>query len=184
MQRFDNIFTAEELYTLNWLMNSREGEDLEVRPQLGRINFYNVILPESLTDKITELVNSVSDVKLSTSNSPLCVEYNSKYGKPDLPPHLDGDSNDMIVDFQLTANTSWSLGVNKEVVPMEDNSAIIFNPNTNIHWRPHKEFQEGEFVRMMFFRFFDEDDRKDFTGVSKPMDHPIFDDIRAFRDSL
>jgi len=184
MQRFDNIFTAEELEVITSLIDSREGDDLEVRNDLGRVNFYNVILPERITNKIAKLVASVSDVKLTTSNSPLCVDYSAKYGKPNLPPHFDGDSNDLVVDFQLTANTSWSLGVNKEVVPMEDNSAIMFNANENIHWRPHKEFQEGEFVRMMFFRFYDESNRKDYSHLRLSQNDPVFDDIRAFRDSL
>jgi hypothetical protein len=53
----------------------------------------------------------------------------------------------------LSSNTDWGLGLNEEVYYLKDNSAILFNGNKEIHWRPHKEFKSGEYVKMIFVRF-------------------------------
>lgn len=169
---------------LSGLVDNTTEENRDLQQDLGRLNYHNVIVPKAITDKLTDIVNGLYDKKLITRNSPLCVDYSAKYGKPDLPPHFDGDTNEIIVDFQLSSNTSWDLGLGIEVYSIEDNSALIFNPNTNIHWRPHKQFEDGEYVRMLFFRFFDPANIVDHSDVSYDRNHPIFDEVKAFRDSL
>lgn len=166
--------------------------DLSVSKYLGRIqlnvsNFHDLFSyssPENLLSKLQRIANDHSEHKLRLA-SVTYVEYNSEYGVPDLPPHYDGDYNDLIINYQLESNTKWSVGVNFETYALEDNSALIFNPNTEIHWRPKKTFAPGQFVKMVFFRFENEKNRSDYTELRKfwPKDE-IFESIRNFRDSL
>jgi hypothetical protein len=87
--------------------------------------------------------------------------------------------------MQLESNTSWDLGLNLKTYSIEDNQALVFNANTEAHWRVHKDFQEGEYVRMMFVRFQNAEKPSDYSHLTKywPTDE-IFKDIRELRDSL
>ncbi len=154
--------------------DTRLGRSISILPNL--INF-NIELKTILKElKLEDL--SVSSVTY--------VEYNNKYGKPNLPPHYDGDFNELIINYQLESNTSWDVGVDKNVYSTEDNSALIFNPNKHIHWRPIKNFSDGEYLKMLFFRLCNEDEskRNDYSELMLSMDHEAFKEINDFRDQL
>jgi hypothetical protein len=86
--------------------------------------------------------------------------------------------------MQLEANTSWDLGLNTTTYTLEDNSALVFNANTEIHWRVKKDFKPGEYVRMMFVRFYNEENPSDYSHLNLTQTHDIFKDARELRDSL
>jgi hypothetical protein len=158
-------------------------EIVDIQEQYGRICIMGMHMPEDSMTKLNSLVSEICNADMSGHLS-LCVEYNPKYGKPDLPPHFDGDGTDVILNYQLSSNTSWSVGVDTEIVPMEDNSAVIFSPNASAHWRIHKTFNEDEFVRMVFFRFFETGKKSDHSHLRLSLNNPVFDDIHKLRDSL
>lgn len=169
--RLNNVFTQEELQELKTLFDFNLLEHSEEFDHLGRLNvilfdlpvsdsdpdrkIHTRRFPEHLANKVAAAVNAsgLSDVPLELVLSPSGAEYSNKYGKPDLGPHYDGDWTDIVVDFQLESNTEWPIGVELQTYTLADNSAIAFNPNKGVHWRTHKTFNDGEFVRMIFFRF-------------------------------
>jgi hypothetical protein len=110
-------------------------------------------------------------------------DYTAEAGKPNLPPHFDGDNTDLIMTYQLSSNRTWGVGVDLNVYDLEDNDGVIFHPNESIHWRPHAKFEDGEFVRVVFFRF-RLPVESDYSHLRFSQDDPIFDEVRAFRDSL
>lgn len=69
---------------------------------------------------------------------------------------------------------------------MENNSAVIFQPNVNIHWRPHKKFKENEYVKMVFFRvsIIDEESIVDNSHLRYSLDDKVYKEVNDFRDSL
>ena len=149
---------------------------------LGRI-LYQV---PDLNDIIHAVQKRVANLvgKELDSISGVFAEYSSKYGQPNLPPHFDGDNNSLIIDYQYKSNTSWGLGVDTTVFEMEDNKAIIFNPNEYPHWRPHKTFEEGEEITMIFFRFPDRSGKTDYSHKRQWPGDEIFADIQKIRDNL
>jgi len=174
-----------------------QSTDIAVSKYLGRVQFniknigelFPTISsgpgsPKSLVKRLTELAESITEYSVRMS-SITYVEYNSKYGKPQLPPHWDGDSNDLIINYQFASNTSWDIGIDFDVYKMEDNSAIIFNPNEKTHWRPHKIFNDGEYVKMIFFRFENVNEKSDYSHLQKFWStDEVFKEIEKFRDSL
>jgi hypothetical protein len=139
---------------------------------------------KSLTIRLTKLANSISGLDLTLS-SITYVEYSSRYGTPSLPPHYDGDNNDLIINYQFDSNTRWDLGVNFETYEIKNNSALVFNPNKTAHWRPNKIFNDGDFVKMIFFRFAKKENPTDYSDLQKfwPNDE-VFKNICEFRNSL
>lgn len=191
MTVYKNIFSQEQLdYLTNIIDNTKipviDGEYVAFDrnngtgqcTHLGRLQI-GTIKP-SLSPDIHEALKPLVDPSLTMEHA-MYVEYNAKYGEPNLPPHIDGDKNDLIVNFQLSSNTSWDIGLGTETFTPEDNSAVIFNGNTNVHWRPHKRFEEGEYVKMIFFRFFNEANPSDYSHIPTNQVDPIFDDARAVR---
>ena len=169
---------------------------ISVSKYLGRIQFNinNIsdlfpvknleLADKSLTIRLTKLANYISGLDLTLS-SITYVEYSSRYGTPSLPPHYDGDNNDLIVNYQFDSNTRWDIGVNFETYEIKNNSALVFNPNKTAHWRPNKIFNDGDFVKMIFFRFAKKENPTDYSDLQKfwPNDE-VFKNICEFRNSL
>lgn len=178
---FDNLFLEEELTILRDIFKNTT--NIELDPVLGRRQVYIKDIPEVLLLKVTNIASDISNEPMSLTNF-MSVEYSNQYGKPNLPVHFDGDTIDLIVNFQLSSNTSWDLGVNCETYSLKDNSAVIFHPNFNSHWRPKKEFKDGDYVKMIFFRFQKINNKTDYSHLRLSLDDPIFKEANDFRDSL
>lgn len=194
----DNIFSPDQVEYIHSLINNTvipevDGEYVAFEDNngtglckgLGRLQIGNLGLrmPDSMKSRMYEILSSVTDSPMAISHA-LYVEYNAKYGQPNLPPHFDGDTNDFIINYQLDANTAWDLGIDLDTYTLENNSALIFNANTSIHWRTHKEFKEGEYVKMLFVRFYNSEVRSDYSHVPMNQTDQAFVEARAFRDSL
>jgi hypothetical protein len=180
IHKFDNFLTKNELQEIKVMIDKKKFE--RVNSVLGRL-VADIDLPLHTRVKFLNLANSVSKHKLTMGHIAY-VEYSNQYGQPNLPPHFDASSSDLMIDFQIESNTSWDLGINTSVHLMEDNSLLMFNPNENIHWRPHKTFNDGEYVRMIFIRFANVANLSDYSHMDFAQNHPIFDEARKFRDSL
>lgn len=189
IKKIDNVFTEEEVQILidklEYLESlPKDSGAVLVDKSLGRLLFPALKeIPMSIKEKLFYIAESFSFKGLSLAGAN-AVEYSNKYGKPNLPVHYDHDSNDLIINFQLSSNTNWGVGVDLNIYELEDNSALIFNANKYTHWRPHKTFQDNEFVKMIFFRFMNEKNPSDYSHLGYSIDHPIFLEVNKFRDSL
>lgn len=137
----------------------------------GRVDIRHLKIPQDIIDKVTKIVmdtmdNSFTDVVFSFI---IYAEYSLKSGgNPKLEPHFDiSEGSTIILDYQLESNVSWDLIVESESFTLKDNDGILFDPLSNIHYRPVQSFKDDEFVRMLFFRF----------GSSKPVAERKSEDI-------
>ena len=180
--KIDNIFSLEQMRIIN---NAISILSEEIDSTLGRSCIWDIrnSFSQDIEDALENIVKNITGAPLTMDHA-VCVKYSAKYGQPNLPPHFDGDTNDLIINMQLESNTSWDIGLNLETYTLKDNSAVIFNGNTEIHWRPHKEFKEGEYVKMLFIRFYNTENRSDYSYLPNYPSDPVFDKARAFRDSL
>lgn len=189
IKKIDNVFTEEEVKQLKdkleYLESLPESSGFVIFDKnLGRLLFPVLEeIPLSIKQKLFDIAESFSfkDLSLSGANA---VEYSNKYGEPNLPVHYDHDSNDLIINFQLSSNTKWDVGVDLNIYELEDNSALVFNANEYTHWRPRKTFKNGEFVKMIFFRFMNKNKPSDYSHLQYDINHPIFSEVNKFRDSL
>jgi hypothetical protein len=181
--RIDNIFSQEEI---EQIQKTIADSTFEVDNELGRIrstsDLRNMLNP-GIIDRFENIVKNFVGTHLTMSGITF-VEYNLLYGKPNLPPHFDGDFNDLIINMQLSSNTVWDVGLNSKLYRNDDNSALLFNPNKEIHWRTIKDFKDGEYVKMMFVRFYNLENKSDYSHLRLSQDDPIFKDAVDFRESL
>lgn len=178
IRKISNIFSDQELE--NFLYTADRSEK-EIDAHLGRER--SIILDSSQYPlyKLDAIVEQVYGSKLDF-NGATYVKYSNEFGVPTLPPHFDGDSTELIINFQLSSNTSWDIGLGMDLYALEDNSALIFHPNEVAHWRPRKKFADGEFVKMMFFRY-NAFIKKDYTHMSNGSNYKIIDDIYKIIES-
>lgn len=154
--------------------------DIKEDPQYGRI-VYEFNTPDEINKIVYDLIAPPEDMSIS---SPSCVTYSLEYGTPNLPPHFDGDDTDIILTYQLDSNTDWPVGIDVQHYVLQDNSAIFFHPNENVHWRTHKEFKEGEYVTVMFFRLNYLHRKQDYSHRRLQLNDPIFNAANEYRDGL
>ncbi len=177
--RIDNLFSQEELDHIN----SVALDNPTIDTNLGRLQGGQPGLSRDTHNRLTDIARSISGLPLQMSHT-MAVEYSNLYGKPNLPPHFDGDDNDLIINIQLKSNTVWEMGLNTEVHALSDNSALVFNANKEVHWRAHKDFKDGEYVKMVFVRFCNPGNMSDYSHQRLSQDHPIFRDAAMLRDRL
>lgn len=184
--KINNVFCEEDFNQLssNFKAIPEDNKNFSISKDLGRFQFAVSEMNNSIFTKLLDIANSVADFECELSGATGC-EYNNRYGQPTLPAHFDGDWNDLIINYQLTSNTRWDIGVDCNLYQLENNSAVIFHPNENVHWRPRKRFKDDEFVRMIFFRFHKSGEASDYSHLSQYWPyHDVFKEVNEFRDSV
>jgi len=196
--KVNNIFSEEELHDIIEAVKNKKSlfnenfvfqgkvkyelaHGLGIDNDLGRLKIGRIEFTKKAVETLNNLIKDKTDKDLYFDGAS-CFEYSKTFGMSNLPAHVDGDSTDLMINFQLESNTSWDLGLDLNLYSLEDNSAVIFNPNEVIHWRPIKNFNDGEFVRMIFFRF--TDNKTNNSHLPLMQDHEMFAEVKKYRDEL
>jgi hypothetical protein len=160
-----NVFSKEEIQDI-MLANETRDETKEIQDFLGRTRLdYDrnslELLPESLRIKAAELAKEFlnHDGKEFKFWYYSFVEYNNEYGKPQLGPHKDQAPFTASLLCQIESNVNWDVYVEGIPYSLEDNSALTVNVRDQDHWRMETKFEEGQFLKMAFFHYINEDDK-------------------------
>lgn len=183
INKINNVFSDEEIAKIKKVIQRPINSELDENLGRKKGQLQSNSLGTKLNKKLIKIAKEYSSVDLKFLGCSY-AEYSYEYGSPNLPPHFDGDESSLIINYQLESSTSWDIGLDKETYEMQDNSALLFNPNKSVHWRPIKTFKQGEFVSMVFFRFFDKNNPKENEHLRYSLDHKIYKDVNTFRDSL
>lgn len=179
----DDLFSDEEVKSLNQSIDYCKQNNTKEDLVLGRSLVIDLKIMDNIKEKITKICSELKGIDLSFTHAAY-AEYSNIHGNPNLPPHFDGDISAIAIHYQLESNTSWDLGVDLQSYKMKDNSGLIFDANEYIHWRPHKNFKDDEYVKMIFFRFYDPKNIPDNSHLRYLNDNEIFDEVKKVRDSL
>ena len=128
-----------------------------VYTSLGRSDFFDIDLSQQIIDKLNYIANNWNPKKYSNVELKEIqyTEYNKDLGSnPSLSIHTDfGNESDLLIDYQLDSNTLWAIGVEEDVWELNNNDSLILNQRSYLHYRPIKDFNDKEFVKMIFFKF-------------------------------
>jgi hypothetical protein len=174
MQLHKNIFTNDEVEIINNIINDlilkneiiKMSDQIEFKPEAkkqyiylnqGRKDMYNIIFPENIIKKITNIANIVKPIgrsKVFLSD----IQYTEYVGNlnqtPSLGVHFDGGGqSDLLLDYQLSSTLTWGIGIEEEVYELEDNDLLVLTPVSKIHYRPIKNFKKDDVLKMIFFKF-------------------------------
>lgn len=157
-----NVLSNEEIFEIYKILDQTTNKSFQ--EDLSYTSWH-IQLPDSLIGKLTECAEAVAKEKL------ILKEYNlSRYHKaisdcktlmhnPLLHPHTDEafDSKRFTLDLQLDSNVSWDIivddWVSEKSFTLSDNEAITFSGTHQVHWRPKRNFEKGEYLDMLFMHF-------------------------------
>jgi hypothetical protein len=150
-----DVFTQEEIEQLYSAI------DDSVRDYVHE-KFYQSVsdfkLPDNIRQKIINYCEEISgetDLDIEEyqfSKYKKVIKEDGTVGNPMLFPHYDETFKEprFTFDYQIKSNTTWPLVVEDKEFELHDNQALTFSGTHQIHWRLKKNFQDGEFIDMLF----------------------------------
>lgn len=120
-------------------------------------NITDFRLPPSVESRVIELASAQSGINnLKIEEYQFARYRNTKEDgkdlKPNLFPHIDMFPEPRLTfDYQIGGNTTWPLVVLGNEFELTNNSALTFSGTHQPHWRVHKNFNDGEYIDMIFF---------------------------------
>ena len=129
-------------------------------------------MPKHIEEKIDKVVKPLynGDIALCHYNY---IEYNLDFSEgknnPMLPPHIDADENLITVNTNFGSNIVWDLIVDGKTYSLAPGQTIIFSAVNQIHWRPQRNWKEGEFLEILSLDYCPVTNYR-FTGLTNPID--------------
>lgn len=157
-----DLLTQDQINTVFDIVNKTTSQDFHNELSF---NSWHIVLPQDIVNIFTSKAESVAGEKL------ILKEYNfSRYEKitsscgkhtfnPLLFPHTDEAFGGprFTLDYQIRSNVDWDIIVDnweeEQTFLMKDNEALTFSGTHQVHWRPKREFVEGEFLEAIFIHF-------------------------------
>jgi hypothetical protein len=125
---------------------------------------FEIFKPSTLA-KILEHVYKFDDE--ATLKSFSIVKYSNEYGVPQLTPHVDHPTDvAFLLDIQIDGNVDWPIVVNNSPVVLKNGDAVAIDVENQVHWRTAQQFNDGDFVYMLFL-FFNSKKKKDLVKEGK-----------------
>jgi hypothetical protein len=108
------------------------------------------------------------------------LEYDMKYGDgrhfPCLPPHIDAANTLVTFNYCLDTNIDWDIYIDNKPYSLKAGDALIFSAVNQVHWRPKREWQEGDFCKIISFDYSPLDDWRFQEDGTDPLDARFFED--------
>lgn len=158
----DNVLTQGEISEILTIVSQTQNQNFH--NELA-YNSWHIQLPENIIEKLTRYAESVAGVplKLEEYNFSRYEKVTSSCGKytfnPLLFPHTDEafKSDRFTFDYQIRSNVSWAITVDnwetETDYTLKDNQALTFSGTHQVHWRPKRDFVDGEFMELIFLHF-------------------------------
>jgi hypothetical protein len=120
-------------------------------------HIFDFRMPESVMEKILKVCKELSGQDDLILEAYQFARYEKSVGPdgeiilPSLHPHHDlFDQPRFTFDYQLGSNVSWPIFVEGKEIILSDNEAITFSGTHQLHWRPNREWSEGEYLDLIF----------------------------------
>lgn len=150
----DNVLSIDQINylktlrkNLNGRVDSKKGRELRPVPS-------NDFLSKDIEDKLTDIASSFYGKKLKLY-AVAFGRYSAEFGIPKLPPHIDEVPSQFTLDYQLDGNIEWAIIIEGNEYLLKNNSALVFEGEHVLHWRPKRNFKSDEFIDLMWFQFID-----------------------------
>jgi hypothetical protein len=113
-------------------------------------------LPESVKNKVTSIASEKTNKNMKIYGVAF-GRYSKDFGSPKLPQHVDEVPSQFTLDYQLDGNVDWPVNIEGVNYHSNNNSCLIFQGDSVLHWRPKRDFVDGEFLDLMWFQFIDDE---------------------------
>ena len=147
-----NVLTQSEIDDVYDHIAKTPIDRTNVMEALGHRAYYSW-LPDNVVQKLTAQAQATTDRIIELRE--LSFARYSAGLKPKLHPHLDTVFKEprLTFDVQVGGNVSWPIIVEGRDYVLKNNEALTFAGTHQIHWRPKMDFEEGQYLDMIFCHF-------------------------------
>ncbi|NCU53917.1 MAG: hypothetical protein EBW50_01700 [Candidatus Fonsibacter ubiquis] len=154
-----DVFTQPQIDFINQLILDNYDKLDNQYAERGREDIALTPSGISAFEKSNPIAKEICDRVLSYFDEGIYInaitygEYTNKHNNPNLPPHKDPihTKNGLTFDYLLDSNVDWPICLEGDCVSLEKNSAISFSPCEQYHHRPEMIFNDGDYVKVLFF---------------------------------
>lgn len=161
----DEIFSDEEIAQIYEHVDNTPKDKQGVVAIFGQTAFHSW-LPQNIVDKIVARAQSISDTPIKLRELSFArYSYDSGH-KPALIPHTDETFKEprLTFDIQLKSSRPWAIVVEGVPYTLEDNQALVFAGTHQVHWREKIEFEQDDYMDMIFCHFSADTDEENTLG--------------------
>lgn len=153
----DNIFSKEEIDSIYSHIENTP-KDKQFYQDAFAHTVYFSWLPAEVVDKIVSVANANFHKKLVLKELSFARYANTRGMNPLLFPHYDETFKEQRItfDIQVRATKPWGIVVEDSVYTLKDNQALFFSGTHQVHWREKMQFDESDYVDMVFCHFSEE----------------------------
>lgn len=151
---YKNIFTEDEIKSIYEIIDLNQTENTTVVSIYAQKAWFADI-PQKIKDKMNKIARKIYQQNVNLEEISF-ARYSKEYGDfPNLTPHYDNAflEQRVTIDVQLRSNMEWPLVVSNKEFILKDNEALTFSGTHQIHWRKHQEFNDKDFIEMLFCHF-------------------------------
>lgn len=151
---YSNVFTENEINDLYNVIDLKQTEKTTVVSIYAQKAWF-IDLPETIKNKVKQIAEKIYNQELELEEISF-ARYSKEYGNlPNLTPHYDNSflEQRLTIDVQLKSNIDWAIVVEDKSFILKDNEALTFSGTHQIHWREYKEFNNDNFIEMLFCHF-------------------------------
>lgn len=164
----ESVFSETEIDYFKLMVKQKENLKLFIiRSDTGRlaINLTSIksIKPEIIA-KVQGIIKNIYGKDYEIKDVGF-NRYKLEYGLPNLIPHLDNEKAQVVFDYQLESNKKWDLVIEGDFVSLDNNDAVVFEGDKDVHWRLPVDFKSDEYVSMLNFNAVDKHHWSNFTKI-------------------
>jgi hypothetical protein len=149
----ENVLNKEDIDSLYYLLDNSTESQRHISKGWGQKS-WTLDISKGIIDKIEKIIKEIygDDWYLEV---PRVARYdNSLDCIPYLDPHIDNFlDHRLTLDIQLRSNIDWPIMIDGVSFDIKDNCGLIFSGTKNVHWRPERTFEDGDFVDLLFCHF-------------------------------
>jgi hypothetical protein len=161
----ENFFSKTEIDYLKDFIKEKETLKLyKLRPDTGRLAINLGSIKPEIIAKVQGVIQNIygKDYKIKDAGF---NRYKLEYGFPNLMPHLDDKNAQVVFDYQIESNKKWNLLIEGKPIVLNDNDAVVFEGQKDVHWRDPVYFKSNEYLSMLNFNAVDKDHWSNFTNI-------------------
>jgi hypothetical protein len=167
-----NLFNEDQVSYIKNNISSISDDNYVVESSLGR-KLTGLFFDSSINNFVLNIAKEISGLDLVVSDFGYST-YSSKYGTPNLTPHIDANATDLVIDYQVDGNIEWPIYVEGNEFILKNNDAVFFYGTSQAHWRSIKKFNENDFISVIFFHFVKKDSWS-LLGQTNPLQDELYD---------
>lgn len=146
----ENVFDFDDYIKLKNHLFERPKLSRDYSPGFGRYCF-----TDSLIDEYAQKLIPVARKQFNSEHLVPSYSLFSHYegGEASLYKHKDDNACTYTIDYCVYQTGPWDLFVEDEPYTLQENQALAYYGNDQLHWRDSFPYKESGYVAMIFFHF-------------------------------